>query len=82
MALLLPCTGVASSTIKVTIPSIPRLVHLHSFIHMANLMTEILESFRVEDFDIEYDSPNRFRFMGNGTTQREVRMEDLAYYVK
>ncbi|KAJ5820942.1 uncharacterized protein N7525_010226 [Penicillium rubens] len=44
--------------------------------------TEILESFRVEDFDIEYDSPNRFRFMGNGTTQREVRMEDLAYYVK
>jgi hypothetical protein len=29
-----------------------------------------------------YSSPNRFRFMGNGTTQREVRMEDLAYYVK
>ncbi|OOQ91325.1 putative flavin-binding monooxygenase [Penicillium brasilianum] len=43
---------------------------------------EILESFRVEDFDFEYDSANRFRFMGNGTTQREVQMEDLAYYVK
>ncbi|GAB1217436.1 hypothetical protein ATERTT37_006675 [Aspergillus terreus] len=43
---------------------------------------EILEGFRVEDFDIEYDSTNRFRFMGNGTTQREVLLEDLAYYVK
>ncbi|KAL5333087.1 hypothetical protein BJX70DRAFT_406539 [Aspergillus crustosus] len=43
---------------------------------------EILESFRTEDFDIQYRSPNRFRFMGNGTTQREIKLDNLAYYVK
>ncbi|KAF5668654.1 monooxygenase [Fusarium heterosporum] len=32
---------------------------------------EILETFRTEDFDIEYKSVNRFRFMGNGRTLRE-----------
>ncbi|KAH7168408.1 NADP-dependent oxidoreductase domain-containing protein, partial [Fusarium sp. MPI-SDFR-AT-0072] len=39
---------------------------------------EILESFRTEDFDIEYRSVNRFRFMGSGRTLRESRGE---YYV-
>ncbi|KAH7265523.1 NADP-dependent oxidoreductase domain-containing protein [Fusarium redolens] len=39
---------------------------------------EILESFRTEDFDVEYRSVNRFRFMGNGRTLRESRGE---YYV-
>lgn len=42
---------------------------------------EILEGFRTEDFDIEYKSPNRFRFMGNGMTIRETTGGDLAYYV-
>ncbi|KAL4724306.1 hypothetical protein ACLX1H_008919 [Fusarium chlamydosporum] len=32
---------------------------------------EILETFRTEDFDIEYRSVNRFRFMGNGRTLKE-----------
>lgn len=36
---------------------------------------EILESFRTEDFDIEYGSANRFRFMGNGMTIRQARGE-------
>ncbi|KAF4986934.1 hypothetical protein FGRMN_10606 [Fusarium graminum] len=36
---------------------------------------EILETFRTEDFDIEYKSMNRFRFMGNGRTLRESRGE-------
>lgn len=43
---------------------------------------EILESFRTEDFHLEYNSPNRFRFMGNGLTIREENGEDLAFYVK
>ncbi|KAB5576482.1 hypothetical protein GE09DRAFT_1053840 [Coniochaeta sp. 2T2.1] len=42
---------------------------------------EILENIRGEDFDIDYNSRNSFRFMGNGLTGREERNEDLAFYV-
>lgn len=42
---------------------------------------EVLGEFRTEDFNIEYKSPNRFRFMGNGLTIRETAGGDLAYYV-
>lgn len=42
---------------------------------------ELTESFRTEDFDLEYNSKNRFRIMGNGLTRREVNQEDLAFYV-
>ncbi|KAK7430518.1 hypothetical protein QQZ08_003037 [Neonectria magnoliae] len=42
---------------------------------------EILESFRTEDFDIEYNSSNRFKFMGNGFTMRDENGEDLGFYV-
>jgi hypothetical protein len=41
-------------------------------------MSEILESFRTEDFEIEYGSVNRFRFMGNGMTLEEARGEELT----
>lgn len=41
---------------------------------------EILDSFRTEDFDIEYRSPNRFRFMGNGLTMWEKNGGDLAFH--
>lgn len=43
---------------------------------------EILDSFRTEDFHLEYNSNNRFAFMGNGLTIREKNGEDLAFYVK
>ena len=43
---------------------------------------EMLESFRTEDFNFEYNTINRFRFMGNGLTILEEKGEDLAYYVK
>ncbi|OAL43321.1 FAD/NAD(P)-binding domain-containing protein [Pyrenochaeta sp. DS3sAY3a] len=43
---------------------------------------EMLQTFRSEDFDYEYGSANRFRFMGNGITTREQRGEDLAYYMR
>ncbi|KAL5050819.1 hypothetical protein BDW71DRAFT_203538 [Aspergillus fruticulosus] len=42
---------------------------------------EILQDLRPEDFQIEYRGPNRFRFMGNGLTTREVTGGPLAYYV-
>ncbi|KAH7021896.1 hypothetical protein EDB80DRAFT_744547 [Ilyonectria destructans] len=42
---------------------------------------EILESFRTEDFTFEYNSPNRFKFWGNGLTIREEKGEDLGFYV-
>ena len=53
-------------------------------LHFADLnkMSEILESFRVEDFDIEYRSANRFCFMGNGTTMREKSGGDLSFYME
>lgn len=43
---------------------------------------ELLENFRTEDFVFEYNSPNRFRFLGNGLTSLEERGEDLSFYVK
>lgn len=43
-----------------------------------HVRSEILETFRTEDFDIEYRSANRFRFMGSGRTLKESRGE---YYV-
>ncbi|SCO78535.1 related to monooxigenase [Fusarium oxysporum] len=42
---------------------------------------EILQSFRTEDFDFEYNSRNRFRFMGNGLTIREENGEHLGFPV-
>ena len=38
---------------------------------------------RVEDFDVEYRSPNRFKFMGNGFTEFEFDEDsDLAWYIE
>jgi hypothetical protein len=48
---------------------------------ISNTRTEILEQIRGEDFEIEYNSKNSFRFMGNGMTAREEKNEDLAFYV-
>ncbi|KAG8407129.1 hypothetical protein J3458_020623 [Metarhizium acridum] len=42
---------------------------------------EFLESFRTEDFNIDYHGPNRFAFLGNGLTAREQAGGDLALYV-
>ncbi|KAJ5920228.1 hypothetical protein N7516_011086 [Penicillium verrucosum] len=35
---------------------------------------DVLETFRTEDFDIQYGSVNRFRFMGNGMTLSQERV--------
>ncbi|KAI9155624.1 FAD-binding monooxygenase moxY [Paramyrothecium foliicola] len=42
---------------------------------------EILETFRTEDFEYEFNSSNRFNFMGNGLTAREEKGEHLGFYV-
>jgi hypothetical protein len=38
---------------------------------------------RTEDFDIDYRSPNMFKFMGNGFTEMEMNPDnDLAWYIE
>ena len=44
--------------------------------------TENLERPRGEDFDISYRSRNRFNYMGNGLTKREIENGDLSYYLE
>ncbi|KAH8429230.1 uncharacterized protein LDX57_006897 [Aspergillus melleus] len=49
----------------------------------AVLFNRILQDIRAEDFEIEYNSPNPFRFMGNGFTAWEMDEEnDLSWYVE
>ena len=44
---------------------------------------EMIDHIRPEDFEVVYRTRNRFRFMGNGRTQREYDPEaDLAFYLK
>ncbi|EXJ84595.1 hypothetical protein A1O3_05265 [Capronia epimyces CBS 606.96] len=43
---------------------------------------ELMSSPRWEDYEIQYLKGNRFDFLGNGRTQRELEGGDLAYYVK
>lgn len=42
---------------------------------------EMLQDFRTEDFDFEYTTKNRFQFMGNGLTFREINGGDLSWYM-
>ncbi|KIW98234.1 uncharacterized protein Z519_01818 [Cladophialophora bantiana CBS 173.52] len=48
----------------------------------ALLYKRMISDIRGEDWNIEYNSPNRFRFMGNGFTEYELdETNDLAWYV-
>ncbi|RFU26289.1 hypothetical protein B7463_g10049, partial [Scytalidium lignicola] len=48
----------------------------------ALLFREMISDIRGEDWDIQYQSPNRFRFMGNGFMGCELDgTTDLAWYV-
>jgi hypothetical protein len=47
------------------------------------LYKRVIENIRAEDFDIEYRSPNRFKFFGNGFTPYEMDdTNDMAWYVE
>lgn len=49
----------------------------------AVLFHRMISEIRGEDFDIEYNSPNAFRFMGNGFTEWEMdENNDLSWYVE
>ncbi|KAL1411931.1 hypothetical protein Q8F55_002919 [Vanrija albida] len=54
------------------------LIALHpgSRIHFIQMVSEP----RYEDMEIEYDG-NRYSYLGNGVTMREVRGEDLSWYL-
>ena len=49
----------------------------------AVLFHRLISDIRAEDFDIVYNSPNPFRFMGNGFTEWEMQEDsDLSWYVE
>ena len=49
----------------------------------AILFQRMISEIRAEDFEIEYRSPNPFRFMGNGFTEYEMdEKNDLSFYVE
>lgn len=49
----------------------------------AVLFHRLISNIRAEDFDIVYNSPNPFRFMGNGFTEWEMEADsDLSWYVE
>lgn len=49
----------------------------------AVLFHRMIHEIRAEDFEISYRSGNKFRFMGNGFTEWEMKPEsDLAWYVE
>jgi len=48
----------------------------------ALLYKRMIAEIRGEDWNIEYKTPNQFRFMGNGFTEYELDEEnDLAWYI-
>jgi hypothetical protein len=49
----------------------------------AILFQRMISEIRPEDFEIEYNSSNPFRFMGNGFTEYEMEEDnDLSFYVE
>ena len=52
-------------------------VYPGSCLHMSEATHEV----RGEDFDIQYRSRNRFRFLGDGWTQWEKDDGDLTFYM-
>ncbi|OBS25959.1 hypothetical protein FPOA_06491 [Fusarium poae] len=49
----------------------------------AHLFNRMLGDIRAEDFEIEYNTANPFRFMGNGFTEFEMDPDsDLSWYVE
>lgn len=51
----------------------------------ALLYRRLIGEVRMEDFDVEYRSANRFRFMGNGFTEYELEADgprDLGWYIE
>ncbi|OBT75667.1 hypothetical protein VF21_05161 [Pseudogymnoascus sp. 05NY08] len=54
-----------------------------AFAGSALVFQKLISEIRGEDFDIEYQSPNRFRFMGNGFTEFELdENNDLSWYIQ
>jgi hypothetical protein len=49
----------------------------------ALLYRHLISNLRPEDFEIEFRSANRYRFLGNGFTEYELeKTNDLAWYVE
>ena len=48
----------------------------------AILFHRMISEIRAEDFEITYNSPNPWKFMGNGFTEYELGDNDLSWYVE
>jgi cation diffusion facilitator CzcD-associated flavoprotein CzcO len=48
----------------------------------AVLFHRLISEIRGEDFDVTYNSPNPWKFMGNGFTEYEMGDNDLSWYVE
>lgn len=47
------------------------------------MLPEAIEGIRGEDFDIRYNTPDRFLFLGNGELEWErAEGADLAFYLR
>ena len=42
----------------------------------------MIDQLRPEDFAVKYKTANRFAFMNNGFTKREMNNQDLSYYLQ
>ena len=43
---------------------------------------EMMDEPRWEDWEIKYNTGNRFSYMGNGKTEREMNGGDLSWYLR
>lgn len=47
-----------------------------------NHFLESVRNPRLQDFEYEYEGHNRFAYLGNGLTKRDINAEDLAWYIR
>ncbi|KAK3323137.1 flavin-binding monooxygenase [Cercophora scortea] len=47
-----------------------------------NHFLESVRNPRLQDFEFVYATPNRFSYLGNGLTLRDVKKEDLGWYIQ
>jgi len=47
-----------------------------------NHFLESIRNPRLQDFEFTYQSANRFAYLGNGLTLRDIKKEELGWYIR
>ncbi|KAB5511525.1 flavin-binding monooxygenase [Coniochaeta sp. 2T2.1] len=47
-----------------------------------NHFLESVRNPRLQDFEFEYECPNRFAYLGKGLTLRDIKKEELGWYIR